>query len=329
MNGAPDPLLNELSDAITSREFQRAQDIANELQQEYESRRDEERDRVNNSRALYADRESVSIENVAELSGIIRIDGGTRMLRSLLFLTIGMLVESHEELSDAGELDRVTNTAETAIAELQSAEQELANASETVDELVEQSDVPPTLKIQSTSIETGTTDPRDDVTVTITVANTGDRSANSVEISFRQSENITVSETALTVGELQSGQSVTEETTVSGSVVGSHAINVQVTGQDATTDQSTIVLSIEDQTDNPAGDGGEDSQSDTGSADDDSADNSELDDQSTTDTNSDDGGALGVIVGGTAATLGGIGYLLKRRVTSADDDTETQGPWQD
>lgn len=322
MSSAIDSLLTELASAIENGAFDDAESIAIELQETYENRRAEERERVERSRALYARPNSVSLESVGQLAGIGREDGSTRMMRSLLLITVGALVDSPGELEEAGELEQLKQTAEAAIGELQTAEAELADTAETVDTVIAQSEVPPSLSIRSISIPGDTVRPQTTVPLWIDITNTGEQPASGVSVAIRPTADVTAAEETVSVGTVGPDESVTRQTSVSSDTPGSHVITVLARGDNANEDQSTVLLTVTEDADDPDGDDGSEDGSGTGG--DDSTEPSDTSDDGST---RDDGVALSpeLLAGLGIGSLGML-YLASRMLADGDSDDQPPKP---
>lgn len=238
-------LLDDLSDTLTNKNFDQASDISYELQQYYENKRGEELDTVNRASALLSDPQSVSTDNIQELQGMKQIDGSTRMVRTILFMIVSALDESHAELKQEGELKSVIATAQSAIEELKTAEPERSSVSNEVQGIINNSDVPASLILRKVAIEEQKIKTREYTEITIAAENVGEQPATDVELVLNTSENVDLEENKLSIGKLDPSQSFTRSVKVGSSKRGRYTIDVQIKGQTANPDRSSSILIVE------------------------------------------------------------------------------------
>lgn len=258
-------LLKQLSTAVSDGAFDEAQEIGAELQTEYANQREGEVNRTTRASTLLASSEAQSVEDATALTDVIRVDGSTRMTRSILLLMVSSLAESHEVLRENGQLEETVATIEAAIEELMIAEREAETASTDADEVISTSTVPPSLVIRDTSVEYEGNS-RETASVSVTVANTGDRTATGVTLSFQPPDSVATAEDQLRLGDLDSDQSRTVDTNATLRAGGVHAIGVRATGGNANSAYRTVTLVVSESGDsnNPFDPPGSDSQTPDG-----------------------------------------------------------------
>ena len=332
MSSHVDGLLAELETALEDEAFDEAEAIAAELQGAYDARRDEELDRSTQAATVAADEASVSGDAASQLQNVIQVDGSTRVVRSILLLLVPVLSESADELRSAGELQGVLDTASATIDELRSLEDDLSNAAADADAVIDDVEVPATLRLEAVSLDERSVVVAGSTTLSVTVKNAGERPANDITVGFLFSDGMVGERDEIAVDSLAPGESVTESVTVRGTEPGSQSIEVSASGSDVDATRRNAVLSVSDGDPPPSGDdddadGADGGDDDTGEGDDveppgsDDADEDGSGGQPSIDDDALDDSVPGFGVGSALTAIGSVGYVLKRRLDS-DDDAE-------
>ncbi|MFC6720688.1 hypothetical protein [Halobacteriaceae bacterium SHR40] len=246
MSSSPETLLETLSVELSNEEFESARATVADLEEEYENRRGEEVERLQQSQALYLDvnQEGVSLEEASELNEISGLGGGTQFLRAVLLTVATTLVEAHEELATEGRLAEVTDVAQAAIDELSESENRLEEQTPSTQEILDKSTIPPSVNITIDSIEQSPLTPSEETTLTTTVMNTGDTQAEGVSVEISSTDGLDVSPRETPVGSLKGGNSVGLNFEISALEPGGQSIEIEATSDNAGSDVATRVVTV-------------------------------------------------------------------------------------
>lgn len=248
MSPQVDSLLETLSIELANEEFDSARSTVAELKAEYEANQDEEFERLDKSRAIYTDVDGgASIADTAELNGLSGIGGGTEFTRAMLLTVVTTLVESHEELAAEGRLGEVIDVAQAAIEELVDAEDRLEEQTASAQEVIDRSDIPPSVRIRIDSVGQRSFPVEGETTVQISVKNVGEAVAEAIEVQVDSTDGLTTETDSRTIGSLGASEENEFTIQVVGTETGGHSIDLQLDSENAGTDIATVLFTVLEQ----------------------------------------------------------------------------------
>lgn len=245
MSPQVDSLLETLSTELENQEFDSARSTVTDLEVEYEANLDEEFERLDKSRAIYTDVDGeASIADAAELNDLSGIGGGTQFTRAILLTVVTTLVESHEELAAEGKLEEVTAIAQAAIEELADAEDRLEEQTASAQEVIDRSDIPPSVRIRITSVGRRSFPVEGETTIQASVKNVGEAVAEAVEMQIDSTDGLTTETDSRTIGSLGASEETEFTVQVVGTEAGGHSIDLYVDSENAGTDIAETLFTI-------------------------------------------------------------------------------------
>lgn len=237
-------LLDSLSNELSERQFDAAQETIDELSEIYQKRREEESLQADQSRSLYLDSDTVSIAEAMELDALERVNGSTQFSRVMLLTVVNGIVELNEELSQETRLDESVNIAQKFINELSQAETDLNKRSSSAQTIINDSTVPPSARVSITSIEQRTIAVNEETTLALKIRNAGDTVADGVSIEFSTTAGLKVNPTEITIGSLPANKKIQKTARVSGVTSGSGSVEIEVESQNAGTDRASGIIRV-------------------------------------------------------------------------------------
>lgn len=256
MSTSTENLLDTLSSELSNEEFDSARETVAALEEEYQNRRGEEIERIQQSQALYLDVNNgdVSVEEASELNALSGLGGGTQFLRALLLTVATSLVEAHEELAAEERLAEVTDVAQAAIDELSESENRLTEQTSTAQEVLDASEIPPSVRMTIDSVDQRSISGDEETIIRTTVKNVGEATADGVDIQIGSTDGITPSTESQTIGALSASETVEFTLQVAGDEPGSQSVELRVNSDNAGTDLATVFLTVRENRLPPVGD---------------------------------------------------------------------------
>lgn len=298
-------LLSELSAAVDDRALEQAADIASDLRELYENRRDTERREVERGRTLYEGDGSITGRDATTVTGLSRVDGSARFARATTLTMVSIAAETETELAEADELEPLIDRIQASLSELQSAETDRSARSEESQQITDGQILPSRLSLTQRLSTAQPISPGETVEILVGIDNVGDESAEGVRLRAESSEGIRVNTEEVSIGTVGDVR-IDESIEVVGNEEGTHTIRITAESESGQPTESTRGLTVR-------GDGVEEdgSQSDSDTRDDDPIEGDE----------ELFGYSLRTIVGGGAVTAG-LAYLMVRMVNSNRQDKQ-------
>lgn len=133
-------LVADLSSALENREFDRAEGLITDLEEAYDERRTNERRTVEETKRRYAESRGYETGQKETFTGLISESGTTQFTRVAALTLAASVTDAHEELAEQGLLDEHVDAARTSLAELAAAEPSFGTTLQAVDEIDTPSD---------------------------------------------------------------------------------------------------------------------------------------------------------------------------------------------
>jgi len=290
-------LIEDLVSEAQTGDIEAATAILEDIVDRFDELRAAERSDIRRSAAARQN-EDIEDETIAELTGHLQTGAETQMSRAAFLLeAVSILhsLESEEPTEKEDEPEEATQEpAEDVAGELQELGDRVQTQQETYEEAATraaetttETEVPPQVAVESIEAP-NTADAGESFDISATVANVGDQTAEDVRLTVDLYTNGDKEERTATVGTLNGGETTSQEW--------SGISNVE-----------TVVVTVE------SANGGSDGSETT-----------ILIEESQTDGRLDqeaDDSIPGYVIGSALASLGGAGYVLKRRL-DADEDSE-------
>ena len=237
-------LLNDLSEALTNREFEEAQDVLDELNEEYAGQRQDDQRLVNQSFALYSSSSSTTVEQGSTLIDTLRKTTSARLNRVVLIVSVSSFLSSVEELSD-DERDEAITYIQSMIDELQVTEVEFEESVTQSRSVIEDSEIPPRVGFRSAELEQRTVDRGESTVVTVSIENAGESTARGVSVATGDGS-VSVSPPERAIGELPAETETELSFEVYGDETGQRTLRLIADSENAGSDTITRHLKIRD-----------------------------------------------------------------------------------
>jgi uncharacterized repeat protein (TIGR01451 family) len=229
--------LGDLRTAIENENYEIAREISSDLSDLYDEVESDEQS-FKQKISAFRGSDELSPEERHELELYLQSATAAEFQRNgLLAASIGMfLSDDPEDLEETQEL-----VASTEQLEMQ--EQNLLDAQGTAEETIGDKEAPPAAVIASVSdvetIETATT-----TSLTVTVSNAGDLSAETVELTARADDGLTVSPSTVTIDTLAGEANTGVEFEITGTSYGVQRLTFELSSENAGTDIQDVTVSV-------------------------------------------------------------------------------------
>ena len=120
------------------------------------------------------------------------------------------------------------------------------NRAENTEQVIEDSKIPPSIELIKAQLDTSTITVGRSTQLVVTVANVGDESAESVELTIETNNGLTISKSSETFGSISGGGNQTRTYEVNGDDTGEQQIRVDVISENAGSDANSATLSVEE-----------------------------------------------------------------------------------
>ncbi|MFC6720693.1 CARDB domain-containing protein [Halobacteriaceae archaeon SHR40] len=244
MSDHVETLLETLATELSNREFESARGTVTELEGVYDDRRDAEEQRVAQSKSVYLNTEETSVGEAAELNALFRVDGSVQFTRGMLLTVATMVIEANEELAEENRLAETIDIAQAAVDELLEGESELEDQTTSTQDVLSESDIPPSVTIRLDSIDRSTFPVDEETTIRSVVENVGEDTAEGVNLSIDSSDGIEYESDGLTLGSLSASETAEVTIQLTGTEVGGQSIELTVDSENAGSDLATGRLTI-------------------------------------------------------------------------------------
>lgn len=231
--------VDNLIEAINEQDASRARELIEEVGDEYDELSVEEEKRVRQAILLRGDdslseAEDEQLEQLVSSSTNAEVKRGAFLLRAV---TAVLKIEQDSESDD---------TINEAVTELKQADEDLEQQKENTEQVIEDSKIPPSIELIKAQLDTSTITVGRSTQLVVTVANVGDESAESVELTIETNNGLTISKSSETFGSISGGGNQTRTYEVNGDDTGEQQIRVDVISENAGSDANSATLSVEE-----------------------------------------------------------------------------------
>jgi len=237
-------LLSDLSESLVDRDFEQAETLVTELQNEYDSQQAETRQHLSQSHALLTNGEPRDVDDTLTLNALWREDSTTRITRSLMLIMATTVVEAHGELEEEGDLETAIDATQAAIEDLINAESQFAETYSSTQTIVDNAEVPPTISISSVATTDIVLSPGEQTTVDISVENVGASTATAVSLDLTLSDGLEANSEQFAIGSVPSQQTVEQTVQITATNTDSQAVEISVNSENAGSDSSIVSITV-------------------------------------------------------------------------------------
>jgi PGF-CTERM protein len=279
--------LDELVDAINNREAERARSLINSIGRRYDEQSAEEKKRIRQATILRGDNEDQQLDQIVSDSAITEMKRGAFLIRA---------VSAVLEIEQGSTPD---DNFRDAVSEVKQADENLQQSERSVESVIEESTIPPSVELVRLSFQTPTIQVGQSTQLEVTLANIGDQSAEGIESTLELDDSAGVSTSADAPDSLNGGEETQLVYEIEAIETGDHRARFEVTSENGGSDLDSTTLTVEpnEQVNDP-----------------------EEDDSETPEDDPQEIPGFGITTG--VAALGGAGYLLKRRLEDDSDSSE-------
>lgn len=230
---APLDLFDQFETQLRADEYDEATETLGDISDAYDEDLDTE---TTYARTLAARRQSVSESDREQFRTFADQAMGIEGKRTkFLMRSVAFLVSP-----DSFEKSDVLDSLET----LRTAEQDLQSSRSETESTVESVTIPPTVKLLSIS-GPDSVEPGESASLTVVLANTGDDSAEGVEVSLAETvEGLAVSPDTVTVGDLAAGERTRETVTVTGESSGTYGLGFTADSSNAGDGYRSVTVEV-------------------------------------------------------------------------------------
>lgn len=231
--------VDNLIEAINEPDASRARELIEEVGDEYDELSVEEEKRVRQAILLrggdsLSEAEDEQLEQLVSSSTNAEVKRGAFLLRAV---TAVLKIEQDSESDD---------TINEAVTELKQADEDLEQQKENTEQVIEDSKIPPSIELIKAQLDTSTITVGRSTQLVVTVANVGDESAESVELTIETNNGLTIAKSSETFGSISGGGNQTRTYEVNGDDTGEQQIRVDVISENAGSDANSVTLSVEE-----------------------------------------------------------------------------------
>ena len=231
--------VDNLIEAINEPDASRARELIEEVGDEYDELSVEEEKRVRQAILLRGD-DSLSEAEDEQLEQLISSSTKAEVKRGAFLLRAATAVLKIEQ--DSGPDDTINE----AVTELKQADEDLEQQKENTEQVIQESKISPSIELIKAKLDTSTIPVGRSTQLIVTVANVGDESAKSVELTIETNNGLTIAKSSETLDSISDGGSQTRTYEVNGDDTGEQQIRVDVSSKNAGSDANSVTLSVEE-----------------------------------------------------------------------------------
>lgn len=231
--------VDNLIEAINEPDASRARELIEEVGDEYDELSVEEEKRVRQAILLRGD-DSLSEAEDEQLEQLISSSTKAEVKRGAFLLRAATAVLKIEQDSEPDD------TINEAVTELKQADEDLEQQKENTEQVIQESKISPSIELIKAKLDTSTIPVERSTQLIVTVANVGDESAKSVELTIETNNGLTIAKSSETLDSISGGGSQTRTYEVNGDDTGEQQIRVDVSSKNAGSDANSVTLSVEE-----------------------------------------------------------------------------------
>lgn len=238
MSESIENLINELEDAISNRETERARDLISSIGSQYEQQSAEEQKRIRQATILRGD-DTLADSNEKQLAQLVNNSAITEMKRgAFLIRAVSAVLEIEQDSTPDDSFG-------DAVSEVKAADENLKQNEQDSESIIEESTIPPSVELVRLSLQTSTVQVGQSTRLEIVLTNVGDKPVDNVESTLKLDGGVAVSKYPDQPNSLDSSEEKQLAYEIEGIETGEYRARFEATSENGGSDIDSITLTVE------------------------------------------------------------------------------------